>query len=35
MAFPNCHNVAAFHSDKLDSSIPSQSPNQKPELVDC
>ncbi|BAZ49335.1 hypothetical protein NIES4103_19470 [Nostoc sp. NIES-4103] len=42
LAFQNCHNVAAFHPDKLDSpiyldfvSIRSQILNQTPELVDC
>ncbi len=42
LAFQNCHNVAAFHPDKLDSSayqefvsIQSQILNQTPELVDC
>ena len=42
LAFQNCHNVAAFHPDKLDSSayqefisIQSQILNQTPELIDC
>ncbi len=42
LAFQNCHNVAAFHPDKLNSSayqgfmsIQSQILNQTPELVDC
>lgn len=42
LAFQNCHNVAVFSPDKLDSpvyldfvSIRSQILNQTPELVDC
>ncbi|MBD2294126.1 hypothetical protein H6G06_11650 [Anabaena sphaerica FACHB-251] len=42
LAFQNCHNVAVFRPDKLDSSvyldfisIRSQILNQTPELVDC
>ncbi len=42
LAFQNCHNVAAFHQQNLDSrayldfiSIQSQILNQTPELVDC
>jgi hypothetical protein len=42
LAFQNCHNVGAFHLDKLNSpeylnfiSIKSQILNQTPELVDC
>ncbi|MBO3457420.1 SCO5389 family protein [Aetokthonos hydrillicola Thurmond2011] len=42
LAFQNCHNVAAFTTDKLNSpayldfiSIRSQILNQTPELVDC
>lgn len=42
LAFQNCHNVAVFRPEKLDSSvyldfisIRSQILNQTPELVDC
>ncbi|TAF02688.1 MAG: hypothetical protein EAZ77_18450 [Nostocales cyanobacterium] len=42
LAFQNCHNVAVFRPDKLDSpvyldfiSVRSQILNQTPELVDC
>ncbi len=42
LAFQNCHYVAAFHPEKLNSpayqnftSIESQILNQTPELVDC
>ncbi|NWF57988.1 MAG: hypothetical protein HXY43_01370 [Fischerella sp.] len=42
LAFQNCHNVAAFRPENLDSSaylnfisIESQILNQTPELVDC